>query len=431
MYKNGYRGDLFLLYFLLLRESFVYLHAKTKDKHMETLFKKHRLLVSQVSMKVVRSMIDTVAWDKPLVAIRGSRGVGKTTLMRQYIRRRYGTTPGEALYCVMDSMYFTNHALLDMAERFHQMGGKHLFLDEVHKYPHWSKEIKEIGDLYPEMKITISGSSLIQILNADADLSRRVLSYTMEGLSFREYLHFYHGVELPAHDLEDIFVHADAICEEVNAVCKPQKMFEEYLRAGYYPFFDGEEIEYRGRIENVVQFIIDQEMVQHCGVDPAYTRKLKAMLLYLAENLPYEVSIAKLSSYLELNKQTVLSYLSSMQKAELLHLLYADNKSVTKMQKPDKIYLHNPNLLCALSRSVNIGTLRECFVVNQLSVRHSVEYGKAQGDFKVDGRWTLEVGGSDKSFDQIADVPDSYVLADAIEYPVGKKLPLWMAGLIY
>ena len=180
-----------------------------------------------------------------------------------------------------------------------------------------------------------------------------------------------------------------------------------------------------------MSFIIDQEMTQFCGVEPAYTRKLKAMMLFLATNQPYDVSIAKLSSYLEINKSTVLSYLSSMQRAELLHLLYADNKSVTKMQKPDKIYIHNPNMLYALGTKQEIGTLRECFVVNQLSTNHTVEYGKAQGDFLVDGKITIEVGGKDKSFDQIADIPNSYILADELEFPIGKKLPLWIVGLLY
>lgn len=398
---------------------------------METLFKKHKALVSQTSTKIIRDYMGTIKWERQLVAIRGSRGVGKTTLIRQYIRQHYGQNAGEALYCVMDSMYFTNHSLLDLAERFHMMGGKHLFLDEVHKYPTWSKEVKEIIDLYPDMKITFSGSSLIQILNADADLSRRVLSYDMAGLSFREFLHFYKGIKLSAHSLEEILTDADAICEEVNKVCRPQEMFEEYLRVGYYPFYDGEETEYYSRIENVISFIIDQEMPQFCGVEPAYTRKLKAMLMFLSDNIPYEVNVSKLSSYLEINKTTTLAYLSNMQRAELLHLLYSDNKSVTRMQKPDKIYLHNPNILCALASQRNIGTLRECFAVNQLSIAHTVEYGKAQGDFRIDGHITLEVGGRDKSFDQIADLPDSYILADNMEYPIGKKLPLWIVGFLY
>lgn len=231
--------------------------------------------------------------------------------------------------------------------------------------------------------------------------------------------------------MEDILTDADRICDEVNAVCRPLKMFNEYIKVGYYPFYDGDETEYYSRIENVISFIIDQEMVQVCGIDPAYTRKLKAMLMFLSSNIPYEVNIAKLASYLELNKNTVLNYLSHMQRAELLHLIYSDNKSVTKMQKPDKIFLHNTNMLCALTDENKTGTLRECFVVNQLSVGHTVEYGKTQGDFRIDGKWTFEVGGQDKSFDQIADLPNSFILADNMEFPVGKKLPLWMVGLTY
>ena len=335
---------------------------------METLFRKHQMFISQVKMDIIREIINDINWERQLVAIKGSRGVGKTTLMRQYIRKTYGTTAGKALYCVVDSMYFTTHTLLELAERFVLMGGEHLFLDEVHKYPKWSIEIKEIIDLYPQLRITFTGSSLIQILNADADLSRRVLSYTMEGLSFREFLHFYKGIQLPKYSLEEILANADNICAEVNAKCRPVKMFEEYLRVGYYPFYDGVEMEYYSRIENVANFIIDQEITTFCGVDPAFTRKLKAMLLFLADNLPYEVNISKLASYLEINKNTVVNYLNAMQRAELLHLVYCDNKSVTKMQKPDKIFIHNTNMLYALSSRLVTGTIRECFVVNQLSV---------------------------------------------------------------
>ena len=398
---------------------------------METLFRKHRALVSQVSMDIVRDSMDTIKWERQLVAIRGSRGVGKTTLMRQYIKRHYGVQAGAALYCVMDGMYFTGHTLLELAEQFHLHGGEHLFLDEVHKYPTWSREIKEILDLYPDMKITFTGSSLLQILNADADLSRRVLSYDLLGLSFREFLRFYHGISLPVCNFKEVLSDADSICEQVCKLCHPQALFEEYLRAGYYPFYDGDIDDYHNRIENVVNFIIEQEMTAFCGVEPAYTRKLKAMLMFLCNNLPYEVNIAKLASYLELNKATVLSYLSGLKKAELLHLLYSSNASVTKMQKPEKIYVHNPNILYALATNENIGTVRECFFVNQLSQGHEVEYGKTAGDFLVDGKYTIEVGGKDKGFSQIADIEESYVFADEMEYPVGKKLPLWLCGFLY
>lgn len=407
------------------------MHLISNRENMESLFRKHKMLISQVSTDIVREMMHTIKWEKQLVAIRGSRGVGKTTLIRQYIKQKYGVSAGEALYCVMDSMYFSNHALLDLAERFHMMGGKHLFLDEVHRYPTWSREIKEIIDLYPDLKITFTGSSLIQILNADADLSRRVLSYNMAGLSFREFLQFYKGIQIPVYDFGDILTLYDDICGEVNRFCHPQPLFEEYLKVGYFPFYDGDEEEYYSRIENVIDFIVGQELTQFCGVDVANTRKVKALIQFLADSVPYEVNIAKLSARLELNKHTVLGYINSLGRAELLHLLYSDSKTITRLQKPDKIYLHDPNMFYALGYGEKIGTIRECFLVNQLSVSHTVEYGKAQGDFIIDGEIMIEVGGPDKSFEQVADIPNSYILADRMEFAVGKKLPLWMAGLVY
>lgn len=398
---------------------------------MEALYRKHRMLVSQVDTTLVRQMMHKVDWNQQLVAIRGSRGVGKTTLIRQYIKQHYGVNAGVALYCVMDSMYFTNHSLLEMAEQFNMMGGRHLFLDEVHRYPSWSREVKEIIDLYPDMKVTFTGSSLIQILNADADLSRRVLNYNMAGLSFREFALFYKGIQLPICTLDDILHHYDDICAEVNACCRPQLLFEEYLKVGYFPFYDGNEEEYYSRIENVINYVVEQEMTQLCGVAPANTRKVKALIQYLAESDPYELNISKLSALLELNKQTVLAYINSLGRAEMLQLLYSDRKSISRLQKPDKIYLHNPNLIYALGYGDKIGTIRECFVVNQLSVNHTVEYGKNMGDFVIDGHITFEVGGRDKSFEQIANKADSYILADRMEFAIGKKLPLWIVGLLY
>jgi len=383
-------------------------------------------------MDFVRDDMERVKWDKQLVAIKGSRGVGKTTLIRQYIKQRYGTEPGEALYCVADGIYFSNHTLMELAETFHSHGGKHLFIDEIHKYHNWSREIKEMIDLFPDMKITFSGSSLLEILNADADLSRRALPYRMYGLSFREFLRLKKNISLPRHSLDEMLNSADDICNEIKEKCTPLKYFGEYLRLGYFPFYDEDEEEYHDRLENVVNYVVEQELPMFASIDTANIRKIKALLMFLSINVPYEVNIAKLSSYLQLNKSTVLSYLSSLDRAELITLLYSDNKSVGKMQKPDKILMQNTNLLCMMNRNNDIGTIRECFAVNQLlSSRHVVEYAGKFGDFKIDDRILIEVGGKEKSFMQIADIPDSYVFADDTELPVGKKLPLYLLGFLY
>lgn len=389
-------------------------------------------MLAQTSTDIVRELMNKIHWNNHLIAIRGSRGVGKTTLMLQYIKQNYSPGDRTVLYCTLDSIFFSNHTLLELTEKFYLQGGQHLFLDEVHKYPTWSKELKEIYDLYPSIRVVFSGSSLLNILNADADLSRRCLSYNMYGLSFREFLIFYKHIRFPVYSLQEVLENAGVICQEVNGRCRPVQMFTEYLHDGYYPFFTGNREDYYMNIESVVNFIIEQEMPLLCGVDPAYVRKLKALLGILASSVPYEVDITKLAGTIGLTRNSVIAYLQSLARAELLKLLYSDLLSVKKMQKPDKIYLQNPNLLYAIaSAPVQVGTVRETFVVNQLSVNHEVEYGKAQGDFVVDHKYTFEVGGSGKSFDQIADIPDSFILADNLEYATGRKLPLWIVGMTY
>lgn len=376
--------------------------------------------------------MDQINWDAQLIAIKGPRGVGKTTLMLQYIKLHYELSTKEVLYCTLDSVYFSSHSLLDLVENFYKNGGKHLFLDEVHKYPTWSKEIKEIYDMYPDLRVVISASSLLNILNADADLSRRCIPYNMQGLSFREFLLFYKQISLPICSLREVIASPDELCLKVNELCRPLPFFKEYLQYGYYPFFLRNQTDYYTSIEQVVSFIIETELPQLCGVDIGNVRKLKALLGILATSVPFEVDISKLATTIGIHRNTVIEYLNSLEKAQLLHLLYSDLMSVKKMQKPDKIYLDNPNLLYALAaHSVKIGTAREVFVVNQLSYEHEVEYGKKTGDFKVDGKYIFEVGGESKSYDQIADLPDSYILADNIEMPYRHKLPLWLIGFLY
>lgn len=376
--------------------------------------------------------MDQINWDAQLIAIKGPRGVGKTTLMLQYIKLHYELSTKEVLYCTLDSVYFSSHSLLDLVENFYKNGGKHLFLDEVHKYPTWSKEIKEIYDMYPDLRVVISASSLLNILNADADLSRRCIPYNMQGLSFREFLLFYKQISLPICSLREVIASPDELCLKVNELCKPLPFFKEYLQYGYYPFFLRNQTDYYTSIEQVVSFIIETELPQLCGVDIGNVRKLKALLGILATSVPFEVDISKLATTIGIHRNTVIEYLNSLEKAKLLHLLYSDLMSVKKMQKPDKIYLDNPNLLYALAaHSVKIGTAREVFVVNQLSYEHEVEYGKKTGDFKVDGKYIFEVGEESKSYDQIADLPDSYILADNIEMPYRHKLPLWLIGFLY
>lgn len=399
---------------------------------MESLFEKQDLLLRSTSMKIVRSYMEEVNWNAQLLCIRGPRGVGKSTLLRQYIKLNFPLGSREALYCALDWVYFSQHSMLEVSTNFYKMGGKLLVFDEVHKYDNWSKEIKEISELYPSMQIFLSGSSLLNLLNGDADLSRRCRSYDMPGLSFREFLIFYHQICIPKISLEDMLRNPVELANDVNEKCRPLQQFHDYLNVGYYPYYLNNRIDYYPLIEQMVNYVVDVELPQLRGISTSKIRQVKALLNVLAQQVPFEVDLSKLARAVGLQRNTVLEYLNHLADAKLLTLLYSDATSIKKMQKPDKIYLDNPNLLYSLATTpVKIGTARECFAINQLSYNHKVEYGKTQGDFRIDGKWTFEVGGEDKTYDQIADLPNSYIFADNIEMPYGHKLPLWLLGFLY
>lgn len=373
-----------------------------------------------------------IDWDCRLLSVKGPKGVGKSTLMKQYIKLNYPQGSRKALYCSADSVYFTRNTLLDLADSFVKKGGERLFIDEIHKYDGWSKEIKEIYDLFPRLKVVISGSSLLQILGGDADLSRRCIPYTIQGLSFREYIRFKKGLDLPVLPLNDILENSWEVCDMIKKSCYPLEFFKDYLSQGYYPFFFENPRTYYTSIENVVNYTIDFELPKIRRVDIGNTRKIKAMLYVLANNIPFQVDISNLAGKIEIERNTVLSYLKHLDESKLIKLLYSDLLSVKKMQKPDKIFIDNTNLLVAIAgKEGDIGTMREIFAVNQLSYAHKVEYGNNKGDFKIDGKYVFEIGGKDKSFQQIADIPDSYIFADDIDMPSGAKLPLWLLGFLY
>ena len=385
-----------------------------------------------VSLDIIRDCINEVAWDERLSAVVGPRGVGKTTLILQYIKKHYADYLSEVLYATTEDLFFSNHTLMDLAEWFSAQGGKHLFLDEIHRYAGWSREVKLIYDTFPELNVTISGSSLLQILNAEADLSRRCIVFNMQGLSFREFLGFYKQLDLPVVTMEEALANTDGVCSMVNRQCRPVAMFHEYLQYGYFPYYLEGKGRYYERICNIIDYVVGSELPMVCKVETVNVRKLQMLLNIVAGLVPYELDISKLASMLQASRNTVLTYLDYLNRAKIIQLLYSDSGSMKKVQKPDKMYLENPNMLYALTLDkTNIGTARETFAVNQLGYRHRVEYGKREGDFLVDGRLHFEVGGKEKGFSQIADLKDSYVLADDMEYAVGSKLPLWIVGMTY
>ena len=403
---------------------------------MDSLFRKSDRLLANTQTEIVRDKMNEIHWNAQLVTIMGAKGVGKSTLIKQYLKQNYRPGDRRILYCSADTVDFSMRTLVGLAEDFSIRGGELLAIDEIHKYKSgttdWSREIKEIHELYPDLKLIVSGSSLLRLREGDADLSRRAVKYTMPGLSFRESLRFYHGLEFKRWALEDILAHPYDLWQEVSSKCKPVVLFKEYLEKGYYPFLLEGEGEYYTKIEQVMNYIIEAELPQICKVDVANVRKLQALIALICSEVPFELNANKIAAAIEIGRDTVVEYLKYLGDAKVLNLLYSDKKKVGKLSKPDKVYLENPNILYALAPTkAEIGTLRETFAICSLSESHTVEYGKAQGDFKIDGKYTFEIGGRSKGFSQIAGVENSYIFADDWDMPDGAKLPLWMLGFLY
>lgn len=402
---------------------------------MERLYKMHDEYLSSVPTDYIRHIIDTIQWDSRLIAIKGPKGVGKSTLMQQYIKKNFPVGDRHVLYCSADSSYFSSNTLIDTIENFVQNGGSNIFIDEIHKYENWSREIKEAYDLYRDLHIVISGSSLLRINDGKGDLSRRLVEYNMQGLSFREFLWFEKKIDLPRISLEDLLGgKASEYCSYVLKICHPLEYFKKYLEYGYYPFYYEGGGVFFSKVQNVVNYIIDVELTACRGIEVGNTRKIKALLQLLSQMLPYEVDIAKMSRNISIERLTTLKYLKALEEASLIRRLFYNLSSTTDLQKPDKIYLDNTNEMCAISNSTpEIGTLRECFFCNQLSgAGHLVEYGGLKsGDFTIDGKYTIEVGGKDKTYRQIKDAESAFIAADDLESPIFHKIPLWAFGCLY
>ena len=397
---------------------------------MDSLVEKHLQKLSFTKTDFIRSIADKIEWDSRLIGIKGSRGVGKTTLLLQYIKMHYGTS-SKALYVSLDNIWFSENKLSELVNRFVSKGGEHLFLDEVHKYPSWSQEIKNIYDDYPNLQVVFTGSSLLEILNARADLSRRAIVYHMQGLSYREYLAMYHKVELAPVTLDQILSNHINISAEVISRIKPLQHFSDYLKNGYYPFYQEKPSQYYQKIEEVVNMILEIELPLLRAVEIAYIQKIKQLLQIISQSAPFVPNVSKLSERIWISRNTLISYLYYLDEVRLINALYKEAGGITKLQKPDKLYLENTNLAYSLgSDNTEIGNMRETFFINQLIRGHKVTYSE-KSDFIIDNKFTFEIGGKKKGNKQIADIENSYIVADGIEYGSGNKIPLWMFGLLY
>jgi len=372
-----------------------------------------------------------IDWRNRLILIAGARGVGKTTMLLQYLKEQL-PVGGASLYVSLDHLFFTQHTLVDLAEAFVQRGGRYLLLDEAHKYPGWSREVKIIYDQFQELQLVVSGSSAIGLFQGEGDLSRRARVYKLHGMSFREYLQFANGTAFAPVALEEVLDRPTSITSEIVSRIRPIRHFQDYLRYGYYPFSRVDLGGYHEQLRNIQNVVIESDIPAVYQVDYSATQKIKKLLGLLAEMRPFKPNIQKLSEQVGLSRETLIKYLQYLEKADVLQLLYSQAKGVSQLNKPEKIYLNNPNLVWAFgdSSAVNTGSLRETFFLNQTGVRHQVRYPR-QGDFIVDDRYTFEVGGAGKGTDQVRNNPDAWVAADDVEIGVGKRIPLWLFGFLY
>ena len=398
---------------------------------MDDLFDKYQKKIQNTSTNFVRSFIDDVNWNSRLIGIRGARGVGKTTLLLQYMKLHFSTELEKSLYVSLDSVAFANRSLVDLADQFVKKGGKHLFLDEVHKYPNWSQELKNIYDDFSELKVVFTGSSLLEILNARADLSRRAIVYEMQGLSFREYLALETGQNFKRLSLKDVLEnHLDA-AQLINAEIKPFQYFDKYLQHGYYPFYKEQPENYTQRLEEIINMMLEIELPLLRGVDLGYIYKVKQLLAIISESVPFIPNVSNLSDKMGINRATLLNYLHYLAEIGLTINLYKEAKGNSILQKPSKIYLENTNLMFVLSPSkTNVGNIRETFFANQLGNQHHLSYHET-ADFFVDETYSFEIGGKDKSGKQIKNFSNAYIVSDTIEYGFQNKIPLWLFGFLY
>lgn len=389
----------------------------------------HRRLAA-TDLRFKRYLYEQINWDVRLLGIKGARGVGKTTLLLQRIKEAFDNID-EVFYVSLDNLWFQNHSVDELVEFLYAHGVNHLFLDEVHKYKDWTVLIKNLYDNYPDLNIVYTGSAMLAIDNSKSDLSRRQSLYTLHGLSFREYLEYEGILTLPPLSLEELLKRHTSYALNVVSQIKVLKHFEQYLDGGYYPYYKEAGRDYLMRIGEVVQQVIDSDIpAVEESITYATRQKIKKLLMVIAENVPLELNTNKLAASLESTRDQTLKMLYWLDRAALLYLLTDKVKDYKHLSGPKKIYLDNTNLMNALGGKMSKGTQRETFFANQVGAVATLLMPK-QGDFMADGKYLFEVGGMQNTFDQIADLPDSYLAIDNVEVGNGNRIPLWLFGCLY
>lgn len=400
---------------------------------MQRLFSAFYRKLEETDMRFERYLKSQIDWNNRLTAITGARGTGKTTMLLQHIKEQYGNNPEKVLFVSLDNIYFTTNSLYSLADDFYSFGGQELYLDEVHKYSAWAQEIKNIYDDFPKLKIVFTGSSMLQIFKADADLSRRVRHYQLFGLSFREFL-IYEGLLKNSQQsflLEDILENHVSIAQKLNKEITPLPAFQKYLQYGYYPYYKEDMAGYGERVLQTFNTVIESDLPNTENIDFYSINRIKKLFYILSEMVPFTPNISQLSQMVDVTRVSLMNYLQLLEKSHSVLLLKQKSTGVRQMVKPEKIYLQNTNYSYALSaENPETGNLRETFFFNQLQQKHKVTYTK-HTDFCVEGKYYFEVGGKNKSTKQIKDLNNAFLAIDGITIGFRNEIPLWLFGFLY
>lgn len=396
---------------------------------LQPLYDNYHRKIAKIDLRFKRYLYRQINWKTRIISIRGPRGVGKTTMLLQHILENYEDID-QTLYVSLDDLWFATHNLMDLVDWADRHGISRLYLDEVHRYDEWSLILKNIYDNYPDMSIVYTGSSLLIMDNAVADMSRRQTPYTLYGLSFREYLELEGILHVEPISLEDLLCSHVKKAMDIVGRIRVAPLFETYLSHGYYPFYRESVEDFPSRLRETVTVVIDTDLPAVENVTFETLQKVKKLLMIISEHVPFEPNMSELWKQLSTDNESGLKMLYALDKAQILALLTAKAKNYKSITKPDKIYLGNPNLMHVLCPKVDKGNERETFFISQLRVCHDVRY-PGQGDFLIDGKHLLEIGGKGKSFKQIADLTDSYLAVDETEVGHGSRIPLWLFGFLY
>lgn len=389
---------------------------------MDKLFEIYYKLLSEVNSDFLRYQYTRINWQNRMIGLTGPRGVGKTTLILQHIKNTLN--PEKTLYVTVEDFYFAGNTLLELADAFTKMGGEHLFVDEIHKYKNWSKELKLIYDYHPKLQIVFTGSSVLDINKGVSDLTRRAVMYQMQGLSFREYLRLFHEIEVPVFDLESILAHKVKLTE----VEHPLPLFQQYLKSGYYPF--AIENDFEIKLQQVINQTLETDIPQFLNMHISTGRKLKQLLSVIAQSVPFKPNFSKIADLIGVSRNNIADYFLLLEEAGMITQLRDETGGIRSLGKVEKIYLDNSNLLYSLSdENPNIGNIRETFFLNQTRVLFD-SISSQISDFTIDDK-TFEIGGKRKGQKQIGSAENGYIVKDNIEFGYANVVPLWQFGLLY